>query len=269
MEESLQPVNEAWVSRLAGAPLFELLDEGADFSAGDAVQVKLVLQDGQVVLLAQGPWFKVTFAETSILQCMAQFMTERMVEAGEQDGVGWCRHALMTFAVSAHCVQERVHATRKGLVTLFAGRRAPHPELAPRLERLRAAQEAREYAAMMGDVHGHNNDGSVDIEMSSYKSQMGIGLNLVVSMGTMYTVGHYAGGTAEEPNGPRAVLFGLVLCIGTMLIEVTLYIIGASRMEAKAQLRAEAAANGHGSDLARVQKEYVASRIRTGGGRWG
>ena len=129
MEESLQPVNEAWVSRLAGAPLFELLDEGADFSAGDAVQVKLVLQDGQVVLLAQGPWFKVTFAETSILQCMAQFMTERMVEAGDQDGVGWCRHALMTFAVSAHCVQERVHDTRKGLVTLFAGRRAPHPEL--------------------------------------------------------------------------------------------------------------------------------------------
>ena len=129
MEESLQPVNEAWVSRLAGAPLFELLDEGADFSAGDAVQVKLVLHDGQVVLLAQGPWFKVTFAETSILQCMAQFMTERMVEAGDQDGVGWCRHALMTFAVSAHCVQERVHDTRKGLVTLFAGRRAPHPEL--------------------------------------------------------------------------------------------------------------------------------------------
>ena len=129
MEESLQPVNEAWVSRLAGAPLFELLDEGADFSAGDAVQVKLVLQDGQVVLLAQGPWFKVTFAETSILQCMAQFMTERMVEAGDQDGVGWCRNALMTFAVSAHCVQQRVHETRKGLVTLFAGRRAPHPEL--------------------------------------------------------------------------------------------------------------------------------------------
>jgi hypothetical protein len=129
MEASLQPVNEAWVSRLAGAPLFELLDEGVDFSAGDAVQVKLVLQDGQVVLLAQGPWFKVTVAETSILQCMAQFMTERMVEVGDQDGVGWCRSALMTFAVSAHCVQERVHAPGKGTVTLFAGRRAPHPEL--------------------------------------------------------------------------------------------------------------------------------------------
>lgn len=27
---------------------------------------------------------------------------------------------------------------------------------------------------MMGDVHGHNDDGSVDIEMASYKSQMGV-----------------------------------------------------------------------------------------------
>ena len=39
---------------------------------------------------------------------------------------------------------------------------------APRL------QASREYTAMMGDVHGHNNDGSVDIEMASYKSQMGV-----------------------------------------------------------------------------------------------
>jgi len=145
---------------------------------------------------------------------------------------------------------------------------APHPELAPRMEQLRAAQASREYAAMMGDVHGHNDDGSVDIEMASYKSQMGVGLNLIVSMGTMYIVGHYAGGTDEEPNGPRAVLFGLVLCILTMFIEVTLFIIGASRMDAKAQLRAEAAAKGHGSDLTRVQKECAPSRKRTGGGRW-
>ena len=165
-----------------------------------------------------------------------------------------------------------VHELLEGAVPQLPAKpekRAPHPELAPRMERLRAAQASREYAAMMGDVHGHNNDGLVDIEMASYKSQMGIGLNLVVSMGTMYIVGHYAGGTAEEPNGPRAVLFGLVLCIGTMLIEATLYIIGASRMEAKAQLRAEAAAKGHGSDMARVQKECATSSKRTGGGRWG
>ena len=65
------------------------------------------------------------------------------------------------------------------------------------------------------------------------------------------------------------MLFGLALCILTMFIEVTLFIIGASRMDAKAQLRAEAAAKGHGSDLTRVQKDCATSRKRTGGGRWG
>ena len=132
-------------------------------------------------------------------------------------------------------------------------KRAPHPELAPRLERLRAAQEAREYAAMMGDVHGHNNDGSVDIEMSSYKSQMGIGLNLVVSMATMFTVGFYAGGTEAEPRGTRALACGLVLAIATMGVEMALFVIGASRVDAKVHKR-EAAAATH--DLTRVRDHY-------------
>ena len=85
---------------------------------------------GQVVVLAQGPWFRVTFAETSILQCMAQFMTEAMQAAGEQDATGWCRNALMNFAVAANAVQERVHAPEHGNVSFFAGRRAPHASAA-------------------------------------------------------------------------------------------------------------------------------------------
>jgi hypothetical protein len=35
---------------------------------------------------------------------------------------------------------------------------------------------------MMGDVHGHNNDGSVDTEMASYKSQMGVRLALTLTL---------------------------------------------------------------------------------------
>jgi len=129
IEASLEPVNEAWISLLSGTQLFELLEEGADFSAGgEAVQVKIELQGGQVVVLAQGPWFRVTFAETSILQCMAQFMTEAMQAAGEQDATGWCRNALMNFAVAANAVQERVHAPGHGNVSFFAGRRAPHAD---------------------------------------------------------------------------------------------------------------------------------------------
>ena len=41
-------------------------------------------------------------------------------------------------------------------------------------------------------------------------------------------------------------------------------------MDARAQRRAEAAAKGHGSDLARVQKECATTKTRTGAaGRWG
>ena len=99
--------------------------------------------------------------------------------------------------------------------------------------------------------------------MPSQSTMMAIGLNLIVSMGTMYTVGHYAGGTQEQPHGPRAVLCGLALMVITLLIEVTLFIIGASRIDAKAHRRAEAAAKGLRADLTTLQQNY-GPRLRTG-----
>jgi len=63
--------------------------------------------------------------------------------------------------------------------------------------------------------------------------QLAVGANLLVSMGTMFAVGYYAGGTDEAPHGPRATMCGLASCIGTMLVEMTLFLIGASRIDAK------------------------------------
>ena len=63
--------------------------------------------------------------------------------------------------------------------------------------------------------------------------QLAVGANLLVSMGTTFAVGYYAGGTDEAPHGPRATMCGLASCIGTMLVEVTLFLIGASRIDAK------------------------------------
>ena len=128
IEESLAPVNEEWVRLLSGSRLFELLDDGVGFSASGGVQVRVELQGGQAVVLAQGPWFRVTFAETPILQCMAQFMTEAVQTEGDHGAARWCRDALMNFAVAAHSVQERVHAPGLGSVSFFAGRRAPHAD---------------------------------------------------------------------------------------------------------------------------------------------
>ena len=66
------------------------------------------------------------------------------------------------------------------------------------------------------------------------------------------------------------VLTMLVMLVMLAILKVTLFIIGASRMDAKVQLRAQAAAKGHGSDLTKMQKECGTSRKRTGGvGRWG
>ena len=80
----------------------------------------------------------------------------------------------------------------------------PHPELEARIHKLRAAQEDRQYAAMVGGlVGGEDADSRNAAEMNTYRSQMGVGLNLIVSMGTMFTVGCYGGGTAEEPYGAR------------------------------------------------------------------
>ena len=59
----------------------------------------------------------------------------------------------------------------------------------------------------------------------------------------------------------QAVLCGLALCILTMLVEVTLFIIGASRVDAKSHRRSQAAAKGLSSDLARLQETYGRSRL--------
>ena len=68
-------------------------------------------------------------------------------------------------------------------------------------------------------------------EMSTYRSQVGVGINLIVSMATMFTVGAYAGGTDAEPFGVRAVICGLALMLLTMAVEVSLFLIGAVRTD--------------------------------------
>ena len=121
--------------------------------------------------------------------------------------------------------------------------RAPAPpELKRRLEALRAAEADREYAALVGSTSGRTDDSARDAaEMSTYRSQMGVGLNLIVSMATMFTVGCYAGGTEAQPMGVRAVVSGLVLMLLAMAVEMGLFVIGASRIDEQVHKRDERA----------------------------
>jgi len=70
-----------------------------------------------------------------------------------------------------------VHELLEGAAPVLPAKppkRAPHPDLAPRLERLRAAQANTEYAAMMGDVRGTGGDDDKDSEIATYKTQIGV-----------------------------------------------------------------------------------------------
>lgn len=137
----------------------------------------------------------------------------------------------------------------------FASDRKPHASLEPRLAELREAQENREYAAMVGGLASGDSGGRDAAEMSTYRSQLGVGVNLIVSMGTMFCVGFWAGGTEADPHGVRATVCGLVACIATMVVEMALFLIGATRVDAKMQQREKS--HGKASkDLTRLRELY-------------
>ena len=139
-------------------------------------------------------------------------------------------------------------------------KRPPNPELQARLDTLRAAQENREYAEMVGDVAAGDSSGREAAEMSNYKSSMTVGLNLIVSMATMYCVGHYSGGTVDEPHGVRAVVCGLVLMVVTLAVEMILFLIGATRVDAKVaerEAKTKRSAGKGANDLSRVRENYM------------
>ena len=142
-----------------------------------------------------------------------------------------------------------VHELLRGAAPLLpqlAAKPAPHPSLGPRLEALRAAQDDREYAKLVGSLAQDENSAARDaVEMTTFRSQLGVGVNLIVSMATMFTVGAYAGGTEEEPYGVRAVICGLALMLLTMAIEMALFLIGAIRVDKQvAQREAKSKARG-------------------------
>ena len=125
IEDSLAPLNEHWIRALHGKRLFTLLPDGAEFSeAADEVEVRMVLDGGTAVVLAQGPWYRVTFCETPLLQCMSQFFTDQMNAEGDDDGAAWCREAMMNFATTVH---QATRTCQPGAFSLFSGRRTPNP----------------------------------------------------------------------------------------------------------------------------------------------
>lgn len=130
------------------------------------------------------------------------------------------------------------------VLPIFKQERKPDPDLAPRLTRLRLAQENQEYVVMMGDVYKKRGEGYEEADMDAYRSQISVGLNLLVSMSTMFCVGFWAGGTVAEPYGVRATMCGLALMCAILLLEMTLFLIRASRMDKQVHQRERRVARG-------------------------
>lgn len=161
------------------------------------------------------------------VQLLSRLLRESGAAATGSDGGPWV-HELMRGATAQ--LPRRVDKP------------APHPELEPRLKKLREIQEDRDYAAMIGSAMSDENSNARDgAEMNTFRSQLGVGLNLIVSMGTMFIVGAYAGGTEEEPYGARAMVCGILLMILTLAIEMTLFLIGAIRVDGIVDKREKAA----------------------------
>lgn len=127
IEDSLGGMTEDWIAALDGTRLFTLLSPGEDFTNGKRCEVKIVIYHGHAVVLARGPWWRVTFVETTVLQCICQFMTDELNARSEDGAVGWHSEALASFALWAHQVERKVHGPKRATVTLFSGRRAPSP----------------------------------------------------------------------------------------------------------------------------------------------
>ena len=157
-----------------------------------------------------------------------------------------------------------VHELLQGaapVLPVFAQQRTPHPDLAPRLRALRAEAENREYAAMVGNVVASKHAGRDEAEMTTYRSSLMVGVNLIVSMATMFTVGYYMGGTKEEPHGQRALFLGLLLMLATMAVEMALFLIGASRTDAKVEKR-EKTRHRDKHDLTQIPDHYSGDTAR-------
>ena len=102
----------------------------------------------------------------------------------------------------------------------------PHPDLASRLERLRAAAGDAEYARMVARLPEVQREAEREMagEVATLGSQLSIGVNIIVSMAVMYafgyTLGNWGWGGVLGPH-----LLGLAATIAIMLIEMWLFIL--------------------------------------------
>lgn len=149
-----------------------------------------------------------------------------------------------------------------------AAPRARDPELARRLERLENARQNQEYARMVRDITSKDVHKEREAnEIASYKASMGVGVNMLVSVATMFTAGWFVTKNAlgAGPTDVLPIIGGLLSAAATLLLETWLFVIRTSRVDSAASKRdatkrdatkRSKAQHTEFSDLSRIHDHY-------------
>jgi rhodanese-related sulfurtransferase len=156
------------------------------------------------------------------------------------------------------------------LLSVPAGRvaRERDPALVKRLERLEIARQNEDYARMVKDIT--NRDAAKEkqsTEIASFKASMGVGVNLLVSVATMFTAGWFVtkNATGAGPTDVVPIIGGLAGAAATLLLETWLFVIRTSRVDTHVSKRETVRQNAlkrtdeqqqQYSDLARIHDHY-------------
>lgn len=142
------------------------------------------------------------------------------------------------------------------------------PVLARRLEKLEVARENEEYARMVRDITSQDvSKEKVSAEIASFKASMSVGVNLLVSVATMFTAGWFVtkNATGAGPTDVMPIIGGLAAAAATLLLETWLFVIRTSRVDTQASKRDTARQNAlkrsaqesqEYSDLSRIHDHY-------------
>lgn len=142
------------------------------------------------------------------------------------------------------------------------------PVLVKRLEKLEIARQNEEYARMVRDITRQDAaKEKVSTEIASFKASMGVGMNMIISVATMFTAGWFVtkNSIGAGPGDVLPIIGGLAAAAATLLLETWLFVIRTSRVDKQASKRDIARQNAlkrnaqqrdEYSDLSRIHDHY-------------
>eukprot|EP01102_Stenamoeba_stenopodia_P020683 TRINITY_DN8157_c0_g3_i1.p1 TRINITY_DN8157_c0_g3~~TRINITY_DN8157_c0_g3_i1.p1 ORF type:complete len:385 (+),score=143.50 TRINITY_DN8157_c0_g3_i1:173-1327(+) len=134
-----------------------------------------------------------------------------------------------------------IHELTRGsqLVVRRLPQRKKDPAVQEKLRQVRIQLENRKYEQMTRKISGETNRTKLmeeHAELKSYKSQMEIGINIIVTMATLFVGGYYLT-KVSTGNHLYGLAVGVVLAAGALMLESWLFIIAGNRIDKSVEER--------------------------------